>query len=776
MATRDGGSDKLVASPEFDPTHAIRRGKQARVPPKAAIIGGGKACDDLLTFLADGRLARLGMEIQGVADPDPNAPGIRRARAMGIFTTQNFSELFTLPGLNLIIELTGSTKVREEMIRSKPLHISSIDHRGARLLWDLIQIESEKQSLRREAEEAIRRERDWFQKLIDSLPDSIMILDDRRTIKGVNKTFLVERGLSEESVLGHHCYEVIHGRSDTCRGPDLVCPFDGVMATRESCSAIHSHVTPEGESCYYEMMCAPIFGESGEIVQVIEGIRNVTRRITLEREVRESERKLRRFLDSTHDIICIKDTYGQYLYINPAGAETMELTPDKVIGRTDFDFFPPRIAAVMAARDAEVLSQHTTLSFRERMMTESRVHQFHTVRFPILGDGGQPEALCIVARDMTDEVALQEEVRKNKEYLENVLNHSSDMIITTDFEGFIVTFNPAAERLLGYEKEEMLGAHVERLWKKPEDRRELMAEVGRLGAVNNYPAVLIARDGTEVEISLSLSQLRDRRGRVLGTVGVSKDVTEENRMRRKLLEQERLVAIGQTIAGITHCIKNLLNGLKGGAYILNTGLKRDDPALVKEGWAGVQKGIERIGKLSLDMLTYCRDRTPCLTPIDPLLLVRETVDVVSKSAAQEGIDIVVGGEEGPPVPLDPDSMSRALLNLLSNAVDACRDKAYGENEKPLIEARVQRKEGELAFLVKDNGEGMTEETKAQLFKRFFSTKEAKGTGLGLCVTHKIVDEHGGKIEVESRPGRGASFRIVLPTDACHESAGDTSKQ
>ena len=101
--------------------------------------------------------------------------------------------------------------------------------------------------------------------------------------------------------------------------------------------------------------------------------------------------------------------------------------------------------------------------------------------------------------------------------------------------------------------------------------------------------MLIARDGTEVEISLSLSQLRDRRGRVLGTVGVSKDVTEENRMRRKLLEQERLVAIGQTIAGITHCIKNLLNGLKGGAYILNTGLKRDDPALVKEGWAGVQK-------------------------------------------------------------------------------------------------------------------------------------------------------------------------------------------
>ncbi|MBI4776889.1 MAG: PAS domain-containing protein [Deltaproteobacteria bacterium] len=775
MDTRDGASDNLVTTPKPE-SIAIRRGTQARVPSKAAIIGGGKACDDLLTFLADGRLARLGMEILGVADPDTNAPGIRRARAMEIFTTQDFSQLFTLPGLNLIIELTGSTKVREQVIQSRPLHVSCIDHRGARLLWDLIQIETEKQILQREAEETIRRERDWFQKLIDSLPDSILILNDDRTIKGVNKTFLAERGLPEDYVIGRRCYEVTHGRSEECRGPGLTCPFDGVMRTKESCSTIHPHVTPEGEYCYHEITCAPILGDSGEIAQVIEGIRNVTRRIMLERELRESERKLRQFLDSTHDIICIKDTRGHYLYINPAGAETMGLSPGEVVGRTDFDLFPPHIAAVMAARDAEVLSQHTTRTFQGRMRTESKVHQFHTVRFPIPGDGGQAEALCVVARDMTDEVALQEEVRKNEEYLENVLNHSSDMIITTNFDGFIVTFNPAAEKLLGYKKEEMLGSHVEGLWKKPEERRELMEEVGRLGAVNNYPAVLIAKDGTEVEISLSLSQLRDRRGRVLGTVGVSKDVTEENRMRRKLLEQERLVAIGETIAGITHCIKNLLNGLKGGVYILNTGLKRDDPALVKEGWKSVQRGIERIGKLSLDMLTYCRDRTPSLTPMDPLVLLRETVEVVSKSAVQEGIDILAAGDEGPPVALDSDSMSRALLNLLSNAVDACRGKSYGENERPLIEARVQRKEGEIAFLVKDNGEGMTEETKFRLFKRFFSTKEAKGTGLGLCVTQKIVDEHGGRIEVESLPGRGSTFMIVLPTDARHEPAGDTSKQ
>jgi len=600
----------------------IRRGAQSGVPLRAAIIGGGKACDDLLVLLSQERLNRLNMEIVGVADSSPTAPGISRAKDMGIFTTDDFTRLYDIPGLNLLIELTGSSEVREQIIRSKPLHVSSIDHRGARLLWDLVQIEMEKQLVQQEA-----------------------------------------------------------------------------------------------------------------------------------------EKKLHQFLESAQDIICIKDLEGRYLYVNPATTHYINIPRDQVIGKTDAQLFTSSLAHAMAAHDEGVLAQQRTLFFNEKMTINGQTFHFHTVRFPIFNEQGNMDSYAIMARDMTEEVELQETVRQHKEYLENILAYSSDMIITTDLEGRMVTFNPAGERLLGYGREEVLGKGLDQLGKTPDSLRTLMSEVEAKGAVNNHPETLMAKDGEEVDVSLSLSQLKDSHGGVVGMVGISKDVTEENRLRQQLMEQERLAAVGETVAGITHCMKNVLNGLKGGSYMLDVGLKREDAELVQEGWGNVQKGIERMSRLSMDMLTYCRGREPVMVPTDPLKFARDTADLIAAAAEQDGIVVSCEGDEGPPVEMDPDAMGRALLNLISNAVDACREKTYQKDETPRVEVRVERDKEGVRFRVSDNGVGMNQEIQKKLFSRFFSTKEGRGTGLGLCVTEKIVGEHGGDICVESTPGKGSVFTI-----------------
>ncbi|MGM0428133.1 MAG: PAS domain S-box protein [Thermodesulfobacteriota bacterium] len=602
----------------------IRRGAQSGVPLRAAIIGGGKACDDLLVLLSQERLNSLNMEIVGVADSSPTAPGISRAKDMGIFTTDDFTQLYAIPGLNLLIELTGSNKVREQIIRTKPLHVSSIDHRGARLLWDLVQMEMEKQLVQQEAEQ-----------------------------------------------------------------------------------------------------------------------------------------RLRQFLESAQDIICIKDLEGRYQYVNPATTHYIGIPRDEVIGKTDAELFKISLAQAMAVHDRQVLDQGRTLFFNEKMTINGQTFHFHTVRFPILNEQGEMDSYAIMARDMTEEVELQETVRQHKEYLENILANSSDMIITTDLEGRMVTFNPAGEHLLGYGQEEILGRGLYQLGKTPDSLKSLMAEVETKGAVNNHPETLMTKDGQEVEVSLSLSQLKDSNGGVMGMVGISKDVTEENRLRQQLMEQERLAAVGETVAGITHCMKNVLNGLKGGSYMLDVGLKREDARLVQEGWGNVQNGIERMSRLSMDMLTYCRGREPVLVPTDPLKFVRETADLIAPAAEQDGITISCEGDEGPPVEMDPDTMGRALLNLISNAVDACREKSYAQDETPRVEVRVERGETEVRFRVTDNGAGMSDEIRKKLFTRFFSTKEGRGTGLGLCVTQKIVGEHGGDISVESTPGKGSAFTIRI---------------
>jgi PAS domain S-box-containing protein len=523
-----------------------------------------------------------------------------------------------------------------------------------------------------------------------------------------------------------------------------------------------TYLDARGREVHEEITATPILDRHGEVSQVVMGGRDIGRRVRLQNELRQAEEKIRLLMEAASDIICIKDLDGRYLYVNPPAAQLAGRQASELLGLTDAEIFPPRLARALTSRDAEVTSRGLALCFVETMASPQGSRHFQTVRYPIFNDAGQMVALSIVARDVTEEKGLQEKVRRARDYLEAVLANTSDMIVTTDRQGRIVTFNRGGERMLGYSQEELKGRPIAGLWQEPEQRRRLGEAVKSGGVVENFPATLVAKDGRLVEISLSLSELRDGRGQVMGTVGISKDVTEENRLRAQLIENERLAAIGQTVAGVAHCIKNILNGLKGGSYMISTGLEQERPERVRAGWSNMQKSIARIGELSQDMLNYCRERTPQPRPVDPGEVARAAVEMVAQAAALEGVAVTVRAEDGPPVLLDPEAMNRALLNLLGNALDACRERDYPAGVRPEVVVEVRRLPGQVSLAVTDNGQGMGEEVRAQLFRRFFSTKDYRGTGLGLPVVQKIVAEHGGRVEVESTPGRGSTFTMVIP--------------
>ncbi|MCA1906170.1 MAG: PAS domain-containing protein [Desulfarculus sp.] len=740
----------------------LRRGAQARLPLRAAIIGGGLACRDLLAILDQERLKSLNLEVVGVADPDPQAPGMVRAREMGIFTTPDFSQLYQIAGLNLIIELTGHPGVRDRVLKQTPRNISIIDHRGSRLIWDLVQIELEKTLVERQAEDNLERERDWFQEILDSLPDNIMVLDQAMNVVMANRTLLAATGLRLDQVLGRACHQVRHGLAEPCHQPGMRCPFREVLATRAPVVLLHSRPGPGGQTIHEEVMASPILGPDGEVRQVVEGVRDVTSRVRLENELHQTEGTLMAVMEAAQELISIKDLEGRYLYANPAALQLSGLSLPEIRGRTDFEVFPPEVARALAEQDRLAHLSRAPLCFDEMMSLGGQGHWLHTVRYPIFTREGELVALSIISHDVTEEKALEEEVRQGRDYLEAILTNSSDMIITTDLDGKVVTINPAGARLLGYDPAEIVGQSIERLWKSPEQRRQLMRLVQEQGEVSNFPAVLLAREGHGVEISLSLARLTDSQGRVLGTVGISRDMTEENRLKRELIANERLAAIGQTVAGLAHCIKNILFGLKGGAYLIDTGLQRQDPQRVEEGWQTVQACIGRISNLSLDMLSYSRDRVPHRQPTDPAQLVETALALVRQSADLGGVTIQTEVDPGPPLPLDGEALTRVLLNLVSNALDACHDKDYPPGQTPLVRVEVRRQTGRLLLIVDDNGVGMGDDIRRQLFTRFFSTKDARGTGLGLAVSQKIVTEQGGEISVQSTPGQGSRFTVVLP--------------
>ncbi|KQC10544.1 MAG: hypothetical protein APR54_03075 [Candidatus Cloacimonas sp. SDB] len=232
--------------------------------------------------------------------------------------------------------------------------------------------------------------------------------------------------------------------------------------------------------------------------------------------------------------------------------------------------------------------------------------------------------------------------------------------------------------------------------------------------------------------------------------------------RARLVEEkiriERLASIGETISGLSHYIKNILTGLQGGSYMINKYMKEISSAKLETGWEIVSSSIERISSLVLDMLYYSKERKPEYELIDPKNLAIELIDLYKIKAAEKNIDLQLETEgDLPEIEMDSKSIFRCLVNLISNSLDA-----FSEKETGNIQIKMRSIDQQLEISIIDDGAGMTEETQNQLFTKFFSTKGSSGSGIGLPVSKKIIDEHQGKIEVESEFGKGTEFRIYLP--------------
>jgi len=231
-------------------------------------------------------------------------------------------------------------------------------------------------------------------------------------------------------------------------------------------------------------------------------------------------------------------------------------------------------------------------------------------------------------------------------------------------------------------------------------------------------------------------------------------------LQKELVQTERLAAVGETVAGLAHCLKNTLNGLRAGQYVVDRAVELNDPEKLRTGRRVMKSAVAQVERLTFDMLYYIKEREPELEPVDLDPIVQEVIDVLQESAASRNVDL--RAEPNPEIEaqtLDRTAMYRALLNLVTNAIDACTESESGD--LVVVRSRVAGPD-EIVLTVEDNGIGMSREIRSKLFTRLFSTKGGRGTGLGLSVVKKIAEAHGGSVEVESEPGKGSAFHIHLP--------------
>ena len=270
----------------------------------------------------------------------------------------------------------------------------------------------------------------------------------------------------------------------------------------------------------------------------------------------------------------------------------------------------------------------------------------------------------------------------------------------------------------------------------------------------------IKDEALEIALNRALERISMRRQLREYTENLEELVQEKS---AKLVQAERLAAVGETIAGLSHAIKNIAGGLEGGTFVLEKGIELDNKDYIQQGWEAVRFNFEKIKDLSVDLLNYAKFTDLDFRLSDPNEPAREVMELMKPRAAEHGIDLKIDlASDLQAFWFDPDAIHHCLLNLVTNGIDAAlSDNPSGMRKEVVLETTKPEGWG-VEYTVTDNGCGMAVEVREKIFTSFFSTKGATGTGIGLMITKKIIDDHNGVIEFESEKGVGTTFFIRLP--------------
>jgi PAS domain S-box-containing protein len=352
-----------------------------------------------------------------------------------------------------------------------------------------------------------------------------------------------------------------------------------------------------------------------------------------------------------------------------------------------------------------------------------------------------------------------------------IVSSSDDAIVSKTLDGIITSWNPGAERVFGFTAAEAIGQPMLILF--PPDRvdeeHHILARIGRGERVQSFETVRVRKDGTRIDVSVTISPIINEAGTIIGASTIAHDITQRMSLEDQLRQSQRLEAVGQLTGGVAHDFNNLLTVILGNAEVLVDELMadRERRALAEMIAGAALRGAELTGRL----LAFARKQ-----PLNPRSVnVNELVGGVEpllRRTLGEHIDIelVRGGGLWPAL-IDPGQLEDALLNLSLNARDAMPgggrltiETSNARLDRDYAEAHVQVQPGQYVLVaVSDTGQGISAENLGRVFEPFFSTKEkGKGTGLGLSMVYGFIKQSGGHINIYSEPGQGTTVKMYLP--------------
>jgi PAS domain S-box-containing protein len=385
---------------------------------------------------------------------------------------------------------------------------------------------------------------------------------------------------------------------------------------------------------------------------------------------------------------------------------------------------------------------------------------------PIKNDAGEITSVLVLYADITPVKLLQDQIRSSRKRYRTLFDEVPCFISIQDSDMRITESNRSFREAFG----DGLGRKCYEVYKH---RREECIECAvrdtmRDGEVHHSEEVVTSRSGKQINTLVYSAPIRDAEGKIKRVIEMSTDITPIREL------QSQLESIGLLISSVSHGVKGLLNGLDGGMYLLKTGVAKDNKARQEQGLEMVERNVDRIRAMVLNILYYAKERTPNWEPVDAPDLGHEVISVLEAKAMDLGIDLQ------PDINLDVGefdadrlAIRSLLVNLLENSLDACR---VDEKEVAhVVGFRITGTAEEVVFELTDNGVGMDRETREKAFSLFFTSKGVKGTGLGLFIANKIATAHAGEIKLQSKLGEGTRISVHVPRRHTGDDGGEPSR-
>jgi two-component system NtrC family sensor kinase len=493
---------------------------------------------------------------------------------------------------------------------------------------------------------------------------------------------------------------------------------------------------------------------------------------------RERYRELSTFLNSilesaTQYAIMALDFRGQIMEFNKGAERLFGWSKQEVLRKENIGITIPaeeRERGIQRQIAARTRAEGLCELEMERVRKDGSRFPAHSVVTAMVDPEGRVSGFVEIVRDLTRRRLLERQLRETKEFLENVMASSVDGIVTTDLKGHITFLNRGMEEMLGYAREELLGTHISRLYVKGiQEARQIMEVLRARQRVENYEMQILRKDQEVLSIINSASLLRDGEGNVIGTVGVFKDLTQQKRLEAKLketqahlVEASKLRALGELVAGVAHELNNPLMASQTILHVIEGELHQDCPN--KDRLQVIRRCNERIARIVDHLREFSRQARPELRPLDVNVPVDNALLITEQQLLDHQIHLERRLAQGlPPVMADPNQLEQVFLNLISNARDALDEKEG--NKELLIQTLLEQRAGHrwVVVTVKDTGPGIPPEILDKVMEPFFTTKPVgRGTGLGLSLCFKIVEDHGGMLEINSQVGLGTEVRVLLP--------------